>query len=68
MLISYALFGGLDDHEKSSLIEKHLGHQLASLTDVVGKGKAQIGFEAAPVEKAALYSAEHADAALRLWR
>jgi DNA polymerase-1 len=68
MLISYALFGGMDDHDKASLIEKHLGHQVASLTDVIGKGKAQIGFEAAPVEKAALYSAEHADASLRLWR
>ncbi|HEX8902489.1 DNA polymerase I [Vitreimonas sp.] len=68
MLISYALYGGMDDHDKASLIEKHLGHQVASLADVIGKGKAQIGFEAAPVEKAAIYSAEHADAALRLWR
>jgi DNA polymerase-1 len=68
MLISYALFGGLDDHDKASLIEKHLDHQVASLADVIGKGKAQIGFDIAPVEKAALYSAEHADAALRLWR
>src|SRR5690606_34976251 len=58
MLISYALYGGLDDHAKASLIEKHLGHQVASLADVIGKGKAQIGFEAAPVEKAAIYSAE----------
>lgn len=68
MLISYALYGGMDDHDKASLIEKHLGHQVASLAEVIGKGKAQIGFEAAPVEKAAIYSAEHADAALRLWR
>ncbi|MEZ5996477.1 MAG: DNA polymerase I [Hyphomonadaceae bacterium] len=68
MLISYALFGGLDPHDKTSLVEKHLGHGLTPLADIVGKGKAQIGFEATPVEQAGPYSCEQADAALRLWR
>jgi DNA polymerase I len=68
MLISYALYGGLDPHDKAFLIEKHLGHALMPLADVVGKGKTQIRFDLAPIERASVYSCEYADAALRLWR
>ncbi|HRK64678.1 MAG TPA: DNA polymerase I, partial [Terricaulis sp.] len=68
MLISYALYGGLDPHDKTSLIEKHLGHGLTPLSDVIGKGKTQVSFDQAPVERASVYSCEQADAALRLWR
>ncbi|QGZ96677.1 DNA polymerase I [Terricaulis silvestris] len=68
MLISYTLYGGMDDHDKFALIEKHLGHELASRADVTGKGKAQITFDLAPIERAVAYSCEQADAALRLWR
>ena len=68
MLISYALFGGLDSHEKADLIEKHLGHALTPMADVAGKGKAQVPFAQVVVERAAAFSCEHADAALRLWR
>jgi DNA polymerase-1 len=66
MLQSYVLYGGLDPHDKASLVEKHLGHALTPLAEVVGKGKAQIGFDLAPVERTATYSCEPADAALRL--
>src|SRR5690606_21298838 len=65
---SYALYGGLDPHDKAFLVEKHLGHQLMPLADVIGKGKAQITFDRAPVERASVYSCEQADAALRMWR
>jgi DNA polymerase I len=68
MLVSYALYGGLDPHDKASLVEKHLGHQLTPLAEVAGKGKAQLAFDLVPVERAATYSCEQADAALRLWR
>jgi DNA polymerase I len=68
MLISYTLFGGLDDHDKTTLVEKHLGHGLMPLSDVAGKGKSQISFDLVPIERAAQYSCEQADAALRLWR
>jgi DNA polymerase-1 len=68
MLQSYALYGGLDAHDKASLVAKHLGHQPTPLADVTGKGKAQISFDLAPVEPAARYSCEQADAALRLAR
>jgi DNA polymerase-1 len=68
MLISYALYGGLDPHDKTFLVEKHLGYGLTPLADVTGKGKAQVSFDLAPVERAAIYSCEQADASLRLWR
>ncbi len=68
MLMSYALYGGMDSHEKNDLIEKHLGHVLAQRADVAGKGRAQVSFDLVAIEKAAAYSAEHADAALRLYR
>src|SRR5262249_23772308 len=68
MLISYALYGGMDSHEKIDLIEKHLGHALTPLSDVAGKGKAQISFDQVAVERASTYSCEQADAALRLYR
>ena len=68
MLISYALYGGLDPHDKTFLVEKHLGHGLTPIADVTGKGKAQVSFDLAPVDRAAIYSCEQADASLRLWR
>ncbi|MGH6950199.1 MAG: DNA polymerase I [Vitreimonas sp.] len=68
MLASYALYGGLDDHDKASLIEKHLGHGLTPYSAIAGKGKAQQAFDLLPVDRAAPYSCEYADAALRLWR
>jgi DNA polymerase-1 len=68
MLISYALYGGMDSHEKTDLIEKHLGHALTPLSDVAGKGKSQISFDQVAVERASTYACEQADAALRLYR
>jgi DNA polymerase-1 len=68
MLMSYALYGGLDSHEKIELIEKHLGHNLTPLADVAGKGKTQVSFDQVPVARASAYSCEQADAALRLAR
>ncbi|MEQ1493194.1 MAG: DNA polymerase, partial [Terricaulis sp.] len=68
MLASYTLYGGLDDHDKISLIEKHIGHGLTPYSNVAGKGKAQQSFDLVPVERAAAYSCEYADAALRLHR
>ena len=68
MLASYTLYGGLDDHDKISLIEKHIGHGLTPYSDVAGKGKAQQSFDLVPIERAGAYSCEYADAALRLHR
>ncbi|HET9230835.1 MAG TPA: DNA polymerase I, partial [Vitreimonas sp.] len=68
LLISYALYGGLDPHDKTFLVEKHLGHGLMPLSDLVGRGKSQVSFDQAPVDRASQYSCEQSDAALRLWR
>ncbi|MGE3301522.1 MAG: DNA polymerase I [Hyphomonadaceae bacterium] len=68
MLISYALAGGLDEHDLESLSEQHLGHKPISFADVCGSGKGQIPFDRAPVAMAARYSAEDADITIRLWR
>lgn len=68
MLASYTLYGGADDHDKISLIEKHVGHTLTPYAEVAGKGKAQQSFDLVPIERAAAYSCEYADAALRLHR
>ncbi len=68
MLMSYALYGGLDPHDKTFLVEKHLGHGLTPLSDLVGRGKSQIGFDLVPIDKASAYSCEQSDAALRLWK
>jgi len=68
MLISYVLYGGLDPHDKTFLVEKHLGHGLMPLSDLVGRGKTQISFDLVPIERASAYSCEQSDAALRLWR
>jgi DNA polymerase I len=68
MLASFTLYGGLDDHDKISLIEKHIGHALTPYGNVAGKGKAQQSFDLVPIERAAAYSCEYADAALRLHR
>ncbi len=68
MLASYTLYGGADDHDKISLIEKHISHGLTPYASVAGKGKAQQSFDLVPIEAAAAYSCEYADAALRLQR
>ncbi|MFZ2029176.1 MAG: DNA polymerase I [Vitreimonas sp.] len=68
MLMSYALYGGMDSHEKAELIEKHLGHVLTPLSDVAGKGKSQVSFDQVTVERASAYACEQSDAALRLYR
>jgi DNA polymerase-1 len=68
MLISFALYGGLDPHDKTFLVEKHLGHGLMPLSDLVGRGKSQVSFDQVPIDRASQYSCEQSDAALRLWR
>ena len=67
MLISYVLGGGLYNHNREELAARHLGHTPIPLADIVGKGKAQIAFNLAAIDKATGYAAEDADMSLRLW-
>ncbi|MEJ0059295.1 MAG: DNA polymerase I [Terricaulis sp.] len=68
MLISYVLAGGLHNHESDDLAERHLGHKPMKYEEVIGKGKAQVSFAQAPVDRATCLAAEDADVSLRLWR
>jgi DNA polymerase-1 len=67
MLISYALAAGLHGHGMDELSERRLGHTPISFESVCGKGKGQISFDRAPIDKAAIYAAEDADITFRLW-
>jgi DNA polymerase-1 len=67
MLMSYALAAGLHGHGMDDLSERHLGHSPISFEEVCGKGKGQITFDRAPIDKATAYAAEDADVTFRLW-
>ncbi len=70
MLMAYALDqgrGGLSGYGMDELSRRHLGHTPIAFKDVAGKGKAQVGFDCVPVEKAAEYASEDADVTIRLW-
>ena len=56
MLMSFALYGGLNEHGKAELVEQHLGHGLMPLSDIAGKGKSQVSFDFVPVERATTFS------------
>ncbi|MDD2866951.1 DNA polymerase I [Neomegalonema sp.] len=66
MLMSYALGSGEGRHGLEALMAAHLGQEGQPIQELIGSGKKQIGFAQVPVEKAARYAAEDADAALRL--
>jgi DNA polymerase-1 len=68
MLMSYVLDAGKGGHGMDDLAERWLGHQTIHLDHVVGTGKSQVRFDRVAIEKAAEYSAEDADVALRLWK
>jgi DNA polymerase-1 len=67
MLMSYVLGGGLYEHTLTDLAQQQFGYTPIGFEDIVGKGKAQIGFDRVPLAAATRYSAEDADVALRLW-
>jgi DNA polymerase-1 len=50
------------------LSERHLGHTPIAFREVAGAGRAQLRFDAVPLDQATRYAAEDADVTLRLWR
>jgi len=68
MLISYVLDAGTSPHGMDPLSMRWLGHTPIKFEEVCGKGKGQICFDRAPIDKATDYAAEDADVTLRLWR
>ena len=66
MVLSYVIDGSSHGHGMDELAELHLGHTTIKFSDVCGKGKNQITFDQAPLDKATDYAAEDADITLRL--
>uniref|UniRef100_Q07H44 DNA polymerase I n=1 Tax=Rhodopseudomonas palustris (strain BisA53) TaxID=316055 RepID=Q07H44_RHOP5 len=67
-LMSYALDAGRHAHGLDALAENWLGHKALSYGEVIGSGKAKLGFDQVAIDRATCYAAEDADVALRLWR
>jgi DNA polymerase-1 len=66
MLMSYVLDGGQFDHTIEALTERAANYALTPLKDLVGTGKSLISFPEVALETARDFTAERADAALRL--
>src|SRR5262245_41043729 len=66
MLMSYVLDAGRFSHGLDALAPRYLNHAAVDYNDVIGTGKATVGFEQVTFERAAPYVAEDADIALRL--
>jgi DNA polymerase-1 len=67
MLMSYVLDAGRGPQGMDELSQRHLGHKPIAYGEVCGTGKAAIGFDQVPIERATAYAAEDADVTLRLW-
>jgi DNA polymerase I len=65
MLESYVL-NSVTRHDIESVALAQLGMRTTTYEDIAGKGAKQLRFNQVPVDKAAAYSAEHADLTLRL--
>ncbi|SEB42790.1 DNA polymerase I [Rhodobacter sp. 24-YEA-8] len=68
MLMSYAMFAGLNNHGMDELSEKYLGHHTKPIKDLIGTGKSQVTFDKVEIAAAAAYAAEDADVTLRFWQ
>jgi DNA polymerase-1 len=60
MLMSYVLDAGSHGHGMDELAELHFGKSTIKFTDVAGSGKAQVGFDRVPLDRACDYAAEDA--------
>jgi DNA polymerase-1 len=67
MLMSYVLEAGKANHGLDALAERWLNHKPMTFKDVAGSGKSGVTFDFVDIDKATAFSAEDADAALRLW-
>ena len=66
MLLSCCVDSGRAKHNMNDLAKRYLDHDCIKFEDVCGKGKKQILFSQADIEKATDYACEDADITLRL--
>ncbi|MGZ5812615.1 MAG: DNA polymerase I [Xanthobacteraceae bacterium] len=67
MLISYVLDAGRSNHGIEQLAQRYFDHATIDANEIMGSGKSRVTFDCVQIEKAAVFAAEHADMALRLW-
>ncbi|MFB9261729.1 DNA polymerase I [Bradyrhizobium erythrophlei] len=67
-LMSYSLDAGRGSHALEALAERSFGHAMIAYGGLIGSGKGKLSFDQVTIDKATEYSAESADATLRLWR
>jgi DNA polymerase I len=66
-LMSYALDAGSAEHLPPKLAGSLLGYTCMTEKEVLGTGKAAVGFDRVEVPRATEYAGEETDIALRLW-
>ncbi|HYH67268.1 MAG TPA: DNA polymerase I, partial [Urbifossiella sp.] len=66
MVAHYLLHAGERSHSLDDLTRDYFGHENIPISDLIGKGKKQIGMAQVRTAKVATYAGEDADAALRL--
>jgi DNA polymerase-1 len=66
MVADYLLDPADRQHSLDAMARHHLDHRMTPITDLIGKGKEQIGFDQVDPRRACAYSGEDADVALRL--
>jgi len=67
MLMSYVLDAGKGAHDMDAVATRYFGRSPSRFNEVKNKEKAWFTPEATPIARAAAYTTEDADAALRLW-
>ena len=67
MIAAFLCNSGSREISLDDLAQKHFGHTMIPITELIGKGKAQKSFAETPQDKACEYGAEDADYTLQLW-
>jgi DNA polymerase-1 len=67
MLMSYVVDSGRASHDVAALAKRNFDHTVIDFNEITKAGKTRVSFDCVPVERAAEYAAESADATLRLW-
>jgi DNA polymerase-1 len=67
MLMSYVVDSGRVSHDVASLAKRYFDHTVVDFNEITKAGKTRVAFDCVPIERAAEYAAEGADATLRLW-
>jgi DNA polymerase-1 len=67
MIASFVLDSARRSHSMDALAFEILGHRTIPISDLIGAGKNQIGFDEVPLDRATEYAAEDADITWRLY-